>query len=66
MTDNAHGVKRLNLKPLVWIGLVALITTGAGLWIGLNGRNVSGFWTTSLGFWEQGRDYPSGFSGSGQ
>lgn len=36
MTDNVKGGKRPNLKPLVWIGLAALVVVGAGFWIGLN------------------------------
>jgi hypothetical protein len=36
MTDNAQGVKRLNPKLPVWIGLAALVVIGAGLGVGLN------------------------------
>ena len=36
MTDNVQGVKRPKLKLPLWIGLVALVVIGAGLWLGLN------------------------------
>ena len=36
MTDNVQGVKRPKLKLPLWIGLVALVVIGTGLWVGLN------------------------------
>lgn len=36
MTDDVKGGKRHNLKPLVWIGLAALVVIGVGLWLRFN------------------------------